>query len=45
MLFYFFTFLGKKVKIRTFLIVINDIKKTFFDPYLTEKEHFNEFLG
>ena len=45
MMFYFFTFLDKKVKIRTFLIVINDIKKSFFDAYLTKKERFNEFLG
>jgi hypothetical protein len=45
MLFYFFTVLGKKVKISAFLIVINDIKKSFFDPYLTKKERFNEFLG
>jgi len=45
MLFYFFTDLGKKVKIRTFLIVTNDKKKSFFERYLTKKERFNEFLG
>lgn len=45
MVFYFFEILCKKVKISTLLIVINDIKKSFFDRYLTTKEPFNEFLG
>lgn len=45
MIFYFFEILVKKVKISNFLIVINDIKKSFFDRYLTTKEPFNEFLG
>ena len=45
MIFYFFNILSKKIKIRAFLIVTNDKKKSLFDRYLTKKERFNEFLG
>ena len=38
-------FIIKNQKNTAFLFVINDIKNSFFDHYLTKKSHFNEFLG